>query len=75
MSDQLSLRNPALYVRGQWNLDLNLKTFAMWILNAFAHALIVFFLPTSLRDEVRSGDGGCCWCLLLCSCVRAVAAL
>ncbi len=57
VSDQLSLRNPALYVRGQWNLDLNLRTFAMWIVNAFVHAFIVFFLPITLRDEGWGDDG------------------
>ena len=48
----LSLRNPALYVRGQWNLDLNLRTFALWIANAFVHALIVFFLPLTMLEQV-----------------------
>ncbi len=53
VSIDASLRNPALYVRGQWNLDLNLRTFALWIGNAFVHALIVFFLPLNMLDQVR----------------------
>jgi hypothetical protein len=53
VSDELSLRNPALYVRGQWNLDLNVKRFVQWIFNAALHAIIGFFLCYGVIQAVR----------------------
>jgi hypothetical protein len=43
---------PQLYGSGQWNLDLNPKTFLKWILNAFGHAVIVFYFCYTFKGQV-----------------------
>lgn len=57
VSPLASLANPALYISGQWKRDLNVKRFVQWILNAFVHAILVFFLPLSTLTCVWDPDG------------------
>lgn len=49
------MRQPGLYVAGQWKLELNVWRFVAWILNAIAHALLVFFLPLPVLGVTSFG--------------------
>ncbi|KAF0683495.1 Aste57867_24447 [Aphanomyces stellatus] len=45
VSPEQAMTHPTLYVTGQRNEDLNVYRFCLWILNAFYHAFVSFWLP------------------------------
>eukprot|EP00698_Gefionella_okellyi_P009875 TRINITY_DN2532_c0_g2_i1.p1 TRINITY_DN2532_c0_g2~~TRINITY_DN2532_c0_g2_i1.p1 ORF type:complete len:1126 (-),score=220.66 TRINITY_DN2532_c0_g2_i1:130-3507(-) len=42
---------PELYKRNQTNVQFNLKTFSLWVVNAIYHSVVIFFVFKALLDS------------------------
>eukprot|EP00753_Platysulcus_tardus_P014724 PLAT4437.5.p2 GENE.PLAT4437.5~~PLAT4437.5.p2 ORF type:complete len:1302 (-),score=768.67 PLAT4437.5:273-4115(-) len=56
IQESTSLSNPAMYVSGQWNLDLNHWRFIEWIVNSVVHAIISYYIPLGALWALTEGD-------------------